>query len=137
VQVNRAPSMSAGGAMFKALCARMINDLVAVVRRCPPLRPPRAPKTKMVQGWRKLWVNFRYLIGIFSQNAGSTCEFWVNPVDFTLDNWAERSPTAAGGLERRELGARAPRATATDVGRPPRDSDPRGLFLGPKNYFRL
>jgi hypothetical protein len=24
------------------------------------------------------------LIGIYSQNAGSTCEFWVNPVNFTL-----------------------------------------------------
>ena len=24
------------------------------------------------------------LIGIFSQTAGSTCKFWVNPVDFTF-----------------------------------------------------
>ena len=24
------------------------------------------------------------LIGIFSQTAGSACEFWVNPVNFTL-----------------------------------------------------
>ena len=24
------------------------------------------------------------LIGIFSQTAGLACEFWVNPVDFTL-----------------------------------------------------
>jgi hypothetical protein len=29
-------------------------------------------------------ANSKALIGIFSQTAGSTCEFWVNPVDFTL-----------------------------------------------------
>jgi hypothetical protein len=30
-----------------------------------------------------IWVNSKALIGIFSQTAGSTCEFWANPVNFT------------------------------------------------------
>jgi hypothetical protein len=30
------------------------------------------------------WVNSKAFIGIFSQTAGSTCEFWVNPVNFTF-----------------------------------------------------
>jgi hypothetical protein len=29
-------------------------------------------------------VNSKALIGIFSQTAGSTCNLWVNPVDFTF-----------------------------------------------------
>jgi hypothetical protein len=33
---------------------------------------------------RRVWVNSKALIGIFSQTAGSTCEFWVNPVNFTF-----------------------------------------------------
>ena len=32
----------------------------------------------------RIWVNSEALIGIFSQTAGSTCEFWVNPVNFTF-----------------------------------------------------
>ena len=27
----------------------------------------------------RIWVNSKALIGIFSQTAGSTCEFWVYP----------------------------------------------------------
>jgi hypothetical protein len=35
-------------------------------------------------GLTQIWVNSKALIGMFSQTDGSTCEFWVNPVNFTL-----------------------------------------------------
>ena len=34
-----------------------------------------------------MWAIFRALIGIFSQTAGSTCEVWVNPVNFTFSGF--------------------------------------------------
>jgi hypothetical protein len=33
---------------------------------------------------QKIWANSKALIWIFSQTAGSTCNLWVNPVDFTF-----------------------------------------------------
>jgi hypothetical protein len=39
------------------------------------------------------WVNSKALVGIFSQTSGSTCEFWVNPVDFTF-RWPSPAPRA-------------------------------------------
>jgi hypothetical protein len=36
------------------------------------------------------------LIGISSQTAGSTCEFWVNPVNFTFSGNSENTITADG-----------------------------------------
>jgi hypothetical protein len=42
------------------------------------------PVTKIVQGWPKLWANFRALIGFFSQTVGPSLAIWVNPVQFLL-----------------------------------------------------
>ena len=36
--------------------------------------------TKTVQGWPKLWANFRALIGIFGQSVGPSLAMWVNRV---------------------------------------------------------
>jgi hypothetical protein len=54
-----------------------------------PLRPP-APRTQYAHEPEIPRVDpesgstLKALIEIFSQTAGSTCEFWVNPVNFTL-----------------------------------------------------
>ena len=40
--------------------------------------------TKIVQGWPKLWANFRALIGIFSQIIGPSLAIWANPVQFSF-----------------------------------------------------
>ena len=46
-------------------------------------------------GWSRIWVNSKAPIGIFSQTAGSTCEFWVNPVNFTFESLeVEPNPAA-------------------------------------------
>jgi hypothetical protein len=42
------------------------------------------PRTKIVQGWPKLWANFRALIVIFSQSVGPSLAMWANPVQFSL-----------------------------------------------------
>ena len=39
--------------------------------------PPRAPCTKIAQGWPKLWANFRALIGIFGQSVGPRLAIWA------------------------------------------------------------
>jgi hypothetical protein len=39
-------------------------------------------------------------MGIFSQTAGSTCEFWVNPVDFTFPLQAADRPGLGGRVAR-------------------------------------
>jgi hypothetical protein len=44
------------------------------------LEPRR--QTKIVQGWPKLWANFRALIGIFSQTVGPSLAFWANLYNF-------------------------------------------------------
>jgi hypothetical protein len=36
-------------------------------------------------GLAQFWANFRPLIGILSQTAGPTCEFWAGPVSFDRD----------------------------------------------------
>jgi hypothetical protein len=43
-----------------------------------------AQVTKIVQGWPKLWANFRALIGIFSKTVGPSLAIWANPVQFSL-----------------------------------------------------
>jgi hypothetical protein len=45
--------------------------------------PPGA-ETKIVQGWPKLWANYRALIGIFSQISGPSLVIWANPVQLSL-----------------------------------------------------
>ena len=52
--------------------------------------PPGA-ETKIVQGWPKLWANYRALIGIFSQFSGPSLVIWANPVQLSL-----REPDHAG-----------------------------------------
>jgi hypothetical protein len=47
-----------------------------------PIRS-QAPVTKIVQGWPKLWANFRALIGIFNQSVGPGLAIWANPVEFS------------------------------------------------------
>jgi hypothetical protein len=37
-------------------------------------------ETNLVQGWPKLWANFKALIGIFSQIVGPSLAIWTNPV---------------------------------------------------------
>jgi hypothetical protein len=41
-------------------------------------------RTKIAQGWPKLWANFTALIGIFSQSNGPRLAIWANPVQFYL-----------------------------------------------------
>ena len=41
-------------------------------------------RTCNLQGLTQNLGQLKARIGIFSQTAGSTCEFWANPVDFTL-----------------------------------------------------
>jgi hypothetical protein len=40
--------------------------------------------TKIVQGWPKLWANFKALIGIFSQRVGPSLAIWANHVQFSF-----------------------------------------------------
>jgi hypothetical protein len=40
--------------------------------------------TRVFTGLTQIWVNSKALVGTFSQTAGSTCQFWVNRVDFTV-----------------------------------------------------
>jgi hypothetical protein len=42
------------------------------------------PGTEIVQGWPKLWANFRALVGIFSQSVGPSIAIWANPVQFSF-----------------------------------------------------
>jgi hypothetical protein len=64
-------------------CAAAAAERFSAIRA---LRSPRAtcPRTKIVQGWPRLWANFRALIGIFSQSIGPSLAIWVNPVQFLL-----------------------------------------------------
>ena len=43
-----------------------------------------ARETKAVQGWPKLWANFRALIEISSQSVGPSFAIWANPGQFSL-----------------------------------------------------
>ena len=45
---------------------------------------------------QNLGFNSKALIGIFSQTAGSACEFWVNHVDFTVVELVDE--IGAGGV---------------------------------------
>jgi hypothetical protein len=51
--------------------------------------------TKIVQGWPKLWANFRDSIGIFSQSVGPSLAIWANPVQFSLFRRGRRSLSTA------------------------------------------
>jgi hypothetical protein len=73
------------------------------------LSRPAPCVTKIVQGWPKLWANFRALIGIFSQNFGPSLAIWVNPVQFSFvahgaaAAQASRLECGREGLKRDEL----------------------------------
>ena len=62
---------------------------------------PQTPVTKIVQGWPKLWANFRALIGIFSQTFGPSLAIWANPVQFSLVLSEVRHNHAADAIEAR------------------------------------
>ena len=53
---------------------------------------PRS-KTKIAQGWPKLWANFRALVGIFSQSIGPSLAIWADPVQFS-----SKEPFSCGPL---------------------------------------
>ena len=46
---------------------------------------------------QKIWANSKALIWIFSQTAGSTCNLWVNPVNFTSGLVKSDPPPRAEG----------------------------------------
>jgi hypothetical protein len=90
---------------------------------CPPLAPQhsrrtarqrwaarfRRPQTKLVQGWPKLWANFRALVGIFSHTVGSSRAIGANPAQFSFQDRPNRFAEAADGHGARPLiSARAP-----------------------------
>jgi hypothetical protein len=50
------------------------------------------------QGWPKIWASTNPLIGICTQNSGSTCEFWVTPVN--RSGWGAWSGRATVGEQR-------------------------------------
>jgi hypothetical protein len=59
------------------------------------------PGTKIVQGWPKLWTNFRALIGIFSQSVGPSLTIWASPAQFSLQvEPVEGDPRIYGCLTR-------------------------------------
>ena len=66
--------------------------MAAVIFGLPPafFLPPlafgvaNACATKIVQGWPKLWADFRALTGIFSQSVGPSLAIWANPVQFSF-----------------------------------------------------
>ena len=45
---------------------------------------PRAWRTKIVQGWPKLWANVRAVIGISVKVLGQASQFWPTPYNFCL-----------------------------------------------------
>jgi hypothetical protein len=55
--------------------------------------------TKIVQGWPKLWANFRARIGIFSQSVGPSLTIWANPIKILFGStalvWGGRQRTSA------------------------------------------
>jgi hypothetical protein len=50
----------------------------------PPPPPPKLQQPEIHRVDPESGSTLTLFIGIFSQTAGSTCEFWVNPVNFTL-----------------------------------------------------
>jgi hypothetical protein len=66
------------GTVLSPYCARS----VALLSHSRPT--VRAPSPCCPQGWPRLWVNSKSLIGNLIQTAGSTCKFWVNAVNFTF-----------------------------------------------------
>jgi hypothetical protein len=60
------------------------RDVRQVVHRADVVVPAARAVTKIVQGWPKLWANFRALIWIFSQRVGPSLAVWANPVQFSL-----------------------------------------------------
>ena len=64
-------------------------------------------RTKILQGWPKLWTNFRALIGIFSQSLGLSLAIWANPVEFSLcapDHLARLQLAEHGRRHKHDLG---------------------------------
>ena len=55
--------------------------------------------TKIVQGWPKLWANFRALVEIFSQIVGLNLTIWANLASCSL-----MAGNNLGAVEERHLG---------------------------------
>ena len=62
--------------------------------------------TKIVQGWPKLWANFRALIGVLSKSVGPASQFGPNPVQFFVaELWRNQARCAAAQDEGRAVRA--------------------------------
>jgi hypothetical protein len=50
--------------------------------------------TKTVQGWPKLWANFKALVGVFSQSVGPSLAVWANSVQLSVydSDWPQPIP---------------------------------------------
>jgi hypothetical protein len=75
-------------------CISALNDILAPGLSAPRRwrsRPTVEPEIHRVDP--ESGSTLRLFIGISSQTAGSTCEFWVNPVNFTF--WAPRDCRSA------------------------------------------
>ena len=59
--------------------------------RASDRRPPALPEPEIHRVDPESGSTQEALIGIFSQTVGSTCKFWVEPVNFTLSEFAELS----------------------------------------------
>jgi hypothetical protein len=46
--------------------------------------PAPGPGPEIHRVGPRIWVDFKALMEIFSQTAGSACELWANPVNFTV-----------------------------------------------------
>jgi hypothetical protein len=77
-----AAAATAPGGEAAAEAERLLAEAIALAR----------PPAKIVQGWPKLWANFKALIGIFSQNIGPSLAIWANPVHFSFPRSAHRRP---------------------------------------------
>ena len=68
----------------RAIASSKMNCGTCVVLPLPVSPLTTTTCTKIVQGWPKLWANFRDLIGIFSQSVGPRLAIWANPVQFSF-----------------------------------------------------
>jgi hypothetical protein len=71
-------------------------DALFTPSRQTKVRLASSPHNLNFTGLTQNLVNSKALIEIFSQTAGSTCEFWVNPVNFTFQASASRGRWRTG-----------------------------------------
>jgi hypothetical protein len=89
------------GSAASPLCPPLVHSIPDYSQTClvpPPLRRQRGRTlnlkfTGLAQNLRQLFVSY---IVIFSQTAGSTCEFWLNPVQFSCRCWSGSCSCSAG-----------------------------------------